>query len=129
MVLYFFCLYFYFFSSLFEETVRFTITSFSSESDHEDCREHWNQPDSRNQLKHQNQQASLLPTKLPARAHLPSCAGIHIFAQNGCLVIFLHIMFLMAMAMAIFLEPHKNIYIFMWLLTLIFFKGLPLLIA
>ncbi|XP_061339264.1 phosphoenolpyruvate carboxylase 4-like isoform X2 [Gastrolobium bilobum] len=45
------------------------------EANHENDHEHWNQSASRIQLKHHDQQASSLPTKLPARAHLPSCAG------------------------------------------------------
>ncbi|TKY69425.1 Phosphoenolpyruvate carboxylase 4 [Spatholobus suberectus] len=43
-------------------------------NDEEDHRDHWNESMSRSQLKHPNQQASPLPTKLPAGAHLPSCA-------------------------------------------------------
>ncbi|KAJ7954033.1 Phosphoenolpyruvate carboxylase [Quillaja saponaria] len=41
----------------------------------EDCHESWNQSLSRNQFKHHGQQAPSLPTQLPARADLPSCAG------------------------------------------------------
>ncbi|KAG5079915.1 hypothetical protein JHK86_003980 [Glycine max] len=43
-------------------------------NDEEDHHEHWNGSMSRSQSKHPNQQASPLPTKLPAGAHLPSCA-------------------------------------------------------
>ncbi|KAI4313991.1 hypothetical protein L6164_026934 [Bauhinia variegata] len=39
--------------------------------------ESWNQSSGRSQLKHHGQQASALPTQLPARAHLPS------LAENG----------------------------------------------
>ncbi|CAL5189220.1 unnamed protein product [Lathyrus oleraceus] len=42
------------------------------DANHETQRENWNQPESRSQSKHPT--ASLLPSKLPARAHLPSCA-------------------------------------------------------
>jgi hypothetical protein len=38
--------------------------------------------------------ASFFPSKLPARAHLPSCAGTHNFAQISA-VIYFHIIFLM----------------------------------
>ncbi|RZB41331.1 Phosphoenolpyruvate carboxylase 4 [Glycine soja] len=43
-------------------------------NDEEDHHEHWNGSMSRSQSKHPNQQASPLPTKLPAGAHIPSCA-------------------------------------------------------
>ncbi|CAJ1932224.1 unnamed protein product [Sphenostylis stenocarpa] len=43
-------------------------------NDEENHRENWNESMSRSQLKHPNQQASSLPTKLPPGAHLPSCA-------------------------------------------------------
>ncbi|RDX62064.1 Phosphoenolpyruvate carboxylase 4, partial [Mucuna pruriens] len=43
-------------------------------NDEEDHREHWDESMSRSQSKHHNQQGSPLPTKLPAGAHLPSCA-------------------------------------------------------
>ncbi|KAJ7943230.1 Phosphoenolpyruvate carboxylase [Quillaja saponaria] len=42
-----------------------------SENQHES----WNQSLSRSQLKHHGEQAPSLPTQLPARADLPSCAG------------------------------------------------------
>ncbi|XP_058774448.1 phosphoenolpyruvate carboxylase 4-like, partial [Vicia villosa] len=45
------------------------------DANNETQREHWNQPESRTQPKHSNLTASLLPSKLPARAHLPSCAA------------------------------------------------------
>lgn len=58
------------------------ITSFSPEAkNEEDCREHWNESMSRSQLKHPNQQASSLPTKLPSGAHLPSVAGTHNYVK------------------------------------------------
>ncbi|KAL5078788.1 hypothetical protein RYX36_007209 [Vicia faba] len=44
------------------------------DANNETQREHWSQPESRSQSKHLNLTASLLPSKLPARAHLPSCA-------------------------------------------------------
>ncbi|KAI5436196.1 Phosphoenolpyruvate carboxylase 4, variant 2 [Lathyrus oleraceus] len=46
--------------------------NFENYANHETQRENWNQPESRSQSKHPT--ASLLPSKLPARAHLPSCA-------------------------------------------------------
>ncbi|XP_027361837.1 phosphoenolpyruvate carboxylase 4 isoform X2 [Abrus precatorius] len=44
------------------------------EANNEERHEHWNQSMSKTQSKHLNQQGSQLPTKLPAGAHLPSCA-------------------------------------------------------
>lgn len=88
----------YFSSCLFfiSRRVYLVITYFASDTNHETKREDWNQPENRSPSKNPNQTASLLPSKLPARAHLPSCAGTHDFAQNFCLVIYLHLMFLMA---------------------------------
>ena len=57
------------------------ITYFASDTNHETKREDWNQPENRSPSKYPKQTASLLPSKLPARAHLPSCAGTHNFAQ------------------------------------------------
>lgn len=72
------------------------ITYFASDTNNETKREDWNQSENRSPSKNPNQTVSLLPSKLPSRAHLPSCAGTHDFAQNFCLVIHLHLMFLMA---------------------------------
>jgi hypothetical protein len=68
------------------------IPYFNSDANHENQRDPWNDE---TRSKHQNQMASFFPSKLPARAHLPSCAGTHNFAQIS-VVIYLHIMFLMA---------------------------------
>ncbi|KAG5062973.1 hypothetical protein JHK85_004156 [Glycine max] len=45
-------------------------------NDEEDHHEHWNGSMSRSQSKHPNQQASPLPTKLPAGAHIPLVLGL-----------------------------------------------------
>ena len=101
------------------------ITSFSSEgNDEEDHHEHWNGSMSRSQSKHPNQQASPIPTKLPAGAHLPSCAGpgMYNFAQNCCLVFCLNILFLNSMLFSSRIA--QKYLLVMWLLTLIIFNNL-----
>lgn len=100
------------------------ITSFSSEgNDEEDHHEHWNGSMSRSQSKHPNQQASPLPTKLPAGAHIPSCAwpGTYNFSKNCCLVFCLHILFLTGMFFSS--VTAKKYLLVEWLLTLIIFNN------
>lgn len=60
------------------------VTSASSEALSEGRHESWNESMSRSQFKHHGQLAPL-PTQLPAKAHLPSCAGKHNCAQNCCI--------------------------------------------